>query len=199
MPYSTPRLSRKKGEPQKLLRRLSVVAALLLFVGSAGCQAPRASGVLPPTAQQTTWDVCFSPKGGCTDLIVRTLSQARNTVHVQAYSFTSQPIAQALIDAHRRGVVVEAILDKGQRRGQGVQTGFLAQAGVPILIDAAHAIAHNKVMVIDDQTVITGSFNFTNSAEEHNAENLLVIRDRVLAERYEQNWQKHRAHSENLK
>jgi phosphatidylserine/phosphatidylglycerophosphate/cardiolipin synthase-like enzyme len=67
---------------------------------------------------------------------------------------------------------------------------------VPVLIDAIHAIAHNKVMVIDGKMVITGSFNFTNSAEERNAENLLVIRDRVLAERYEQNWQKHKTHSE---
>jgi len=140
--------------------------------------------------------VCFSPKDGCTDLIVRTLAQARNTVHVQAYSFTSRPIAQALVDAHRRGVRVEVILDKGQRRGQGVQTEFLAQAGVPVRIDDDHAIAHNKVMVIDGETVVTGSFNFTNSAEERNAENLLVIRDRALAERYETNWQKHRAHSE---
>ena len=58
----------------------------------------------------------------------------------------------------------------------------LVNAGIPVLIDAKHAIAHNKVMVIDDQTVITGSFNFTKAAEEHNAENLLVIRDKDLAE-----------------
>ncbi len=117
-------------------------------------------------------------------------------MHVQAYSFTSVPIAQALVDAHRRGVSVEVILDKSQLEGRSVQTDFLDQAGVPVRIDAAHAIAHNKVMVIEGETVITGSFNFTKSAEERNAENLLVIRDRVLAERYEANWQKHKAHSE---
>jgi len=177
-------------------RSVTTVLLLTLALGLGGCQSPRATGVLPPTTQQSAWDVCFSPKGGCTDLIVRTLAQARTTVHVQAYSFTSQPIAQALVDAHRRGVAVEAILDKGQRTEDNTQAGLLIQAGVPVLIDAIHAIAHNKTMILDGETVITGSFNFTKSAEEKNAENLLVIRDRVLATRYEQNWQKHKMHSE---
>ena len=65
-----------------------------------------------------------------------------------------------------------------------------------VKIDSEHAIAHNKVMVIDGETVITGSFNFTKAAEENNAENLLVIRDRTLAERYTKNWQEHAQHSE---
>ena len=64
-------------------------------------------------------------------------------------------------------------------------------------IDAQHAIAHNKVMIIDGETVITGSFNFTKAAEENNAENLIVLRDRKLAERYIKNWQEHAEHSEN--
>ena len=114
---------------------------------------------------------------------------------VQAFSFTSQPIAQALVDAHRRGAQVEVVLDDGQRTAQGSKAGFVAQAGVPVLFDGAHAIAHNKVMVIDGETVITGSFNFTESAEERNAENLVVLRDKGLVERYERNWQKHREHS----
>jgi phosphatidylserine/phosphatidylglycerophosphate/cardiolipin synthase-like enzyme len=63
-------------------------------------------------------------------------------------------------------------------------------------ISFQHAIAHNKVMIIDGETVITGSFNFTKAAEESNAENLLVIRDKKLAERYIKNWQEHERHSE---
>ena len=65
-----------------------------------------------------------------------------------------------------------------------------------MLIDAAHAIAHNKVMVIDGEVVVTGSFNFTRQAENENAENLLVIRDGDLAERYLANWHAHEAHSQ---
>jgi len=127
---------------------------------------------------------------------VDTLAGARSTVLVQAYSFTSEPIAQALVDAHRRGVDVEVILDKSQRTEDDARAKLLLDAGIPVRIDAAHAIAHNKVMIIDGHTVITGSFNFTKAAEERNAENVLVVRERALAEQYGANWQQHKAHSQ---
>jgi phosphatidylserine/phosphatidylglycerophosphate/cardiolipin synthase-like enzyme len=93
-------------------------------------------------------------------------------------------------------VKVEVILDKSQKREKYSSADFLANSGIPPMIDAAHGIAHNKVMVIDGETVITGSFNFTKAAEEKNAENLLVIRDKALARRYLENWQEHAQHSE---
>ena len=61
---------------------------------------------------------------------------------------------------------------------------FLTHADIPVLIDAKHAIAHNKVMIIDGKTVITGSFNFTKAAEEQNAESLVIIKDSSLANKY---------------
>ena len=103
---------------------------------------------------------------------------------MQAYSYTSAPIAKALVDAKKRGVSVEVILDKSQRSEKYSSADFLKNAGVPTYIDAKHAIAHNKVMVIDGQTVLTGSFNFTKAAEESNAENLLVIHEAALAAKY---------------
>ena len=142
------------------------------------------------------WSVHFSPKGGCTEAVVEALAQAKTTVLVQAYSFTSAPIAKALVEAHRRGVKTEVVLDKSQRTEKYSSATFLYNSGIPCFIDAKHAIAHNKVMVIDGQTVITGSFNFTKAAEENNAENLLVIADAEMAARYAQNWQVHRQHSE---
>jgi phosphatidylserine/phosphatidylglycerophosphate/cardiolipin synthase-like enzyme len=72
----------------------------------------------------------------------------------------------------------------------------LTNLGIPVKIDAVHAIAHNKIVVIDGETIITGSFNFTKSAEENNAEDLLVIHDKALAERYTKNWEEHIRHSE---
>jgi phosphatidylserine/phosphatidylglycerophosphate/cardiolipin synthase-like enzyme len=143
-----------------------------------------------------TWEIYFSPHGGCTDAIIRELNKAQSTVLVQAYSFTSAPIAKALLSAHKRGVKVEVILDKSQRTQKYSSATFLFNSGIPVKIDAQHAIAHNKVMIVDGETVITGSFNFTKAAEESNAENLLVIRDRKLAERYTRNWQEHERHSE---
>jgi phosphatidylserine/phosphatidylglycerophosphate/cardiolipin synthase-like enzyme len=140
--------------------------------------------------------VCFTPGGNCTDAIVQALSEAKRTILVQAYSFTSAPIAKALLDAHKRGVQVQVILDKSQRTEQYSSADFLANQGVPTMIDANHAIAHNKIMIIDGETVLTGSFNFTKAAQEKNAENLLIIRDPALAAQYMQNWEAHRQHSQ---
>lgn len=140
--------------------------------------------------------VYFSPRGGATQAVVNALEQATNTVLVQAYSFTSAPIARALGDARNRRVDVEVILDKSQRTEKYSEADFLEHEGIPTLIDAEHAIAHNKIMIIDGYLVLTGSFNFTRAAEENNAENLLVINDPVLAKRYTENWHTHQSHSE---
>jgi phosphatidylserine/phosphatidylglycerophosphate/cardiolipin synthase-like enzyme len=121
---------------------------------------------------------------------------ATNAVLVQAYCFTSAPIAKALVDAHRRRVKVQVILDHSQRTEKYSEADFLKNSGIPTLIDAQHPIAHNKIIIIDDYLVLTGSFNFTKAAEEHNAENLLVINDPILAKQYSQNWRAHERHSE---
>jgi phosphatidylserine/phosphatidylglycerophosphate/cardiolipin synthase-like enzyme len=88
------------------------------------------------------------------------------------------------------------LLDKSNQSKRYSAADFLARAGIPVRIDAAHVIAHNKVMVIDGSKVITGSFNFTRAAEEKNAENVLIVHDLTLAVRYAENWQVHAAHSE---
>jgi len=141
------------------------------------------------------WSVYFSPNRGATAAVVDALSVARATVLVQAYSFTSAPIARALVEAHGRGVDVQVILDRRETGTKYSSADFLAHAGIVTLIDGAHTIAHNKVMVVDGDTVITGSFNFTTAAERQNAENLLVIHDPALAARYVDNWRAHAAHS----
>lgn len=139
----------------------------------------------------------FSPGGGCTEAVVNEIRQARQQIFVQAYSFTSVPIANALVEAHNRGVAVYIVLDKSQKTEQYSGADFVAHAGIPTLIDSAHAIAHNKVMLIDHQTIITGSFNFTTSAEKSNAENLLIIRGRAdLYQAYENNFRHHYEHSQ---
>ncbi|MGD0232887.1 MAG: phospholipase D family protein [Syntrophorhabdales bacterium] len=139
--------------------------------------------------------VYFSPNGGATQAIVREIDNATLEVLVQAYLLNSAPIAKALVNAHKRGVSVEAILDKSREAPKYTGATFLANNKIPTYIDAEHAIAHSKVMIIDKQTVITGSFNFTKASEEKNAENLLIIRSEVLASYYLDNWQKHRQHS----
>ena len=140
--------------------------------------------------------VFFSPHGGCTEAVVENLGRATTSVLVQAYSFTSTPIAKALADAKKRGVNVRVILDKSNLTGQYSSADFVAHANIPTYIDSKHAISHNKIMVIDGKTILTGSFNFTKAAEGSNAENLLVIQDAVLAKVYSANWQTHLEHSQ---
>jgi phosphatidylserine/phosphatidylglycerophosphate/cardiolipin synthase-like enzyme len=144
---------------------------------------------IKPTAfTANSAEVCFTPGGPCTDLLVATLAKAKQQVLVQAYQLTAQPIAQALINAKARGIDVDVILDKSQLHQRSAMTCQLLAHGIPVLIDKKPAIAHNKVMVIDENEVVTGSFNFSDNAQYHNAENMLVIHDKVLAEEYLQNW-----------
>ena len=141
--------------------------------------------------------VYFSPNGGCTDAIVREINRAKDIIRIQAYAFTSQPIAKAIIEAKKRGVKIEAVLDKSNRTAKYSAATFLMNQGVEVLIDDKHAIAHNKIILIDDKMIITGSFNFSRAAEESNAENLLVIRDQPrLMAKYLESFRTHRDHSE---
>lgn len=161
-------------------------ALLSLLLVLVGCQ-PK-----PPISVE----LYFSPSGGCTEAVVRELSKAQKSVRVQAYSFTSAPIAEAVVACQRRHVDTKVILDRSQRSERYSSLTFLTNNVVPTLIDAKHAIAHNKIIIIDGEVVLTGSFNFTKAAEKNNAENLLVIHDKSLAARYLENWQAHEAHSE---
>ena len=141
-------------------------------------------------------EVYFSPHGGCQEAIVGAIASAHKSILVQAYSFTSAPIAEALKRAHDQGVMVKVILDRSQKTAHYTGLTYLQRAGISVRVDYRHAIAHNKVMIIDNDTVITGSFNFTKSAEKSNAENVIIIRDHQLAQIYTDNWQLHQGHSE---
>jgi phosphatidylserine/phosphatidylglycerophosphate/cardiolipin synthase-like enzyme len=170
------------------MRRIDIVLLLL-----ATCTAQAVAAEPPPPLPPI--EVYFSPKGGCTDAILKELKAAKSTVLVQAYWFTSEPIAKALVEAHKRGVKVQVILDLSRTEIDNDQAHFIVQNDVPTFIDDKHTTAHSKVIIIDGQIVITGSFNFTQQAEEENVENLLVIRDRAIADKFTANWKAHAEHS----
>lgn len=130
------------------------------------------------TLNNTRAQVYCSPNGGATEAIVKEIGKAKSDILVQAYSFTSKEIAKALVDAHKRGVHTEIILDKSNRSQKYSAADFTFNMGILTFIDVEHAIAHNKVIVVDKETVVTGSFNFTKAAEEKNAENLLILKSR---------------------
>ncbi|WP_422650562.1 PLD phosphodiesterase domain-containing protein [Cupriavidus sp. H18C1] len=142
-------------------------------------------------ADGANYALCFTPDGeSCQAMLVDAIRNARRSVLVQAYSFTSKPIAEALMQARKRGVDVRVILDKSQVSERYTSATFLKHQGIEVVIDSRPAIAHNKVMIFDGEAVFTGSFNFTKSAEERNTENGILIRgDARLVKRYVDNWQ----------
>ncbi len=104
---------------------------------------------------------------------------------------------QLLTEARARGVTVQLLLDKANEKETYSELGSLEEKGLEVKIDAHHAIAHNKIIIIDRRTLITGSFNFTRQAELENAENLLIVKGHYdLVETYVRNFQAHREHSQ---
>ncbi len=172
------------------MRKPRILAVLpLLFI-------PSAAALADATATLSGVDVLFSPNGGCQARIVAELAKAKKTIRIHAYSYTDAKIAKALLDAKKRGVTCEAILDKSNKTAKYSAATFLKNQGIPCLIDDRHAIAHSKIIIIDDVTVVTGSYNFTKNAEENNAENMLVLAGMPdVAKAYVENYKRHREHA----
>ncbi|SDD61184.1 PLD-like domain-containing protein [Cupriavidus sp. YR651] len=141
-------------------------------------------------ASGSTYTLCFVPDGpSCQAMLIDAIRNTRHKLLIQAYSFTNAQIAKAVAEAHQRGVDVRVIVDKSQVSERYTSATFLKNAGIPVVVDTKPAIAHNKVMVFDDQAVFTGSFNFTKSAQERNAENGMLIRgDAAVVRAYSDNW-----------
>ena len=133
-------------------------------------------------------ELCFTPPSGCAAVIVKAISKARESIYVQAYGMTSPAIVEALIKAQSKGVKVRILLDKSNLKDKWSKMGTLLEADIDVGIDKVSGIAHNKVMILDKRIVITGSFNFTRSADSRNAENVIIIDDSVVAKQYLQNW-----------
>jgi phosphatidylserine/phosphatidylglycerophosphate/cardiolipin synthase-like enzyme len=189
--------------PRRLSHRFFAVLVLAIFACAPSLAHALGQGrQLPATG---TIEVAFTPEDNATRLITQALRNARQSVRVLTFSFTSNEIAFALIEAKRRGVSVEVIADAEQAvKLENSRIPLLAEAGLPVWLDDQHNAAHNKVMVIDADLpsciVITGSMNFTYAAQFKNAENLLVLRGNPpLCAAYAENWQHHRRHSRSFR
>lgn len=156
----------------KILLRIGLILVLLLN-----------------TSLASKLDVCFTPPSGCSEKIIEEINKSKTTIYVQAYGFTSRTIADSLIKAHLRGVKVQVILDRSNMSKKGYSKLMdLKEAGIDISLDIVPGIAHNKVMIIDEKKVITGSFNFTEAADKRNSENVIIIEDKETVKQYLNNW-----------
>lgn len=137
-----------------------------------------------------TFEIAFSPNQGATDLVISSIRKAKKSAFVAVYCFTSKAIAKELIIAAERGVQVKVILDGKQSRDKNSMFKFLQEKHINVRRNYRYAIMHHKFMIIDNHILQLGSFNYTNSAEKRNAENVLVIDDDNLAHVYLKEWQK---------
>jgi len=135
----------------------------------------------------------FSPRGGCTKAIISEIENAKKTIDVAIYSFTSKPILRALIKAHERGVKVRVVMDEGGAKNRSSAYPYLVKYGIPVRIKrgTGGGLMHHKYAIIDGRVLITGSFNWTKSAEKRNDENLLVLENAPsIVKLYQENFEK---------
>lgn len=171
---------------------------LCVLAAVAGCDKPKnGKGISVGDSSEEGIAVYFEPKK-CRDAITDAIRKAKNRILMQAYSFESDDIADALVYAHKHNVAITVILD-AEKADKKSELGKLHKKGITTLIDNEHEKAHNKVIIIDGETLITGSFNF-NDATVESAENLLIIRNKPrLIRAYEDNFDRHKKHSEPYK
>ncbi|MBM3348311.1 MAG: phospholipase D family protein [Betaproteobacteria bacterium] len=148
-----------------------------------------AKGDAPMTAEVLA--VFFTPPTGAARGLIRYLDGAKKSIQVMAYSFTYLEIADALARAAKRGVDVQVIQDGPTAANNFDVVPVLLKGGVSVRGNKAHRIFHHKVMIIDSDIVVTGSYNFTNSAEKSNAENMIILRSTPLAQQYYKNFISH--------
>ncbi len=122
--------------------------------------------------------------------IIPLLNGATASIRFLAFSFTDYPLANAMIQRAQQGVDVAGVFDKTQAGGRGAEFGTLFCAGVPVRHDGNKQFMHNKVIVVDARYVVTGSFNFSTSAEESNDENVIIIDNPEIAQLYLQDFER---------
>lgn len=147
-------------------------------------------------------EIAFSPNEGAQALVLKTIASAQREIHMLAYSFTSAPVAQALLSARKRGVSIQLVVDQAHNVNQDSSgkarsaLSALASAGVDVRTTTAFAIHHDKVIVVDRRHVQLGSFNYSAAAETRNSENVLVNWDNpTLASAYLQHFTRNYAQS----
>jgi phosphatidylserine/phosphatidylglycerophosphate/cardiolipin synthase-like enzyme len=190
----SPEPTRDAGTQPRVLEPLE---ASIPDVASSGSNAFAGCGA---------WEVHFSPpwsgdKDGCEGADVKLLGEAQKFVVMQAYGFTSKPIIDQLVAVSDRGVDTSLVLDRSDdKETEAATVTLLLNHRVHVYYDRKHAIAHNKIIVVDGNALVTGSFNFTRNAADHNAENCFIVRQcQPIAAPYLQNYMMHQSHSEPVK
>ena len=140
----------------------------------------------------TASEVYFSPHGGVRQRLVRAIQDSRKTIDIAMYNFTAAELAEALYDAKARGVHIQVVVDHEMAETGGSGVPGLRLNGITIrsLGVPQQSLMHNKFAIFDNRLVITGSYNWTYSAEHSNYENLVVLDDPLLVGKFQQEFRR---------
>jgi phosphatidylserine/phosphatidylglycerophosphate/cardiolipin synthase-like enzyme len=131
-------------------------------------------------------EIYFSPDDGAAEQIIDEVRRARRSIDFMAYSFTSDEIAEAIRQRAATGVAVRGVFDESQvESNQGGEYEAFRKDGFAVRLDGSPGLMHHKVILIDGQVVITGSYNFSRNAEQSNDENVLILHSPALAAQYQ--------------
>ena len=146
---------------------------------TAGTPNPRV------TVNGSLIEVYFSPEDGTLEHILTAVNAAQESISFIAYSFTLDELAEALIERAQSGVNVSGVFDEDQYHSNaGTEFDTLKNAGLDVRLDGNPRLMHHKVIIIDHEVVITGSYNFSNNAEHNNDENTLIIHNQDIAAQF---------------
>ncbi len=129
-------------------------------------------------------EVYFSPKDNTSNRIIELIKSAKTYIYIPTFLITHNKIAQELIIAKQRGVDVRIIIDANSTSTRNTKHAILRKSGVLLKTENYAGKLHSKTMIIDDKYLISGSMNFSNSGENKNDENLLVIKDNKIAKHH---------------
>ncbi|MBI2143693.1 hypothetical protein HYU17_00895 [Candidatus Woesearchaeota archaeon] len=132
----------------------------------------------------TAVEVYFCPEDGCAEALIMELRNANQTILFAAYSFTHPRIADELIMKASEGIAVKGVIEKSTTNSEYSKHAAMMANGIKIRLESSKRLMHHKFFVIDNETVITGSFNPTQNGDERNDENMLIIRSRDVAAKY---------------
>ena len=159
--------------------------------------------LVPRLCQAQDIEVYFSPNGGCQQAVISEIRKATQSIDIAMYYLSSSEIAKALLKAQENGVRIRIVLDQSQEIESASKSGYLVKHGFEIRYHLGFGLMHNKFAIIDGESLITGSFNWTLTAEERNEENLLIITDAETIEKYKERfnylWDTSRRDSRNIR
>jgi phosphatidylserine/phosphatidylglycerophosphate/cardiolipin synthase-like enzyme len=136
--------------------------------------------------------VRFSPHGGCKNSVIDEIKNAKAEILIAMYYFTDNDITNAVCESKKRGVNIRVVLDKSQKVGKYNKSVRLVENDIPVRYDTRDGLMHDKFAVIDDTVLVTGSFNWTKSADEKNRENIMIIKNpeiaKIFSNEFEEIW-----------